>query len=41
MKLGLCDHHAVCVWVSAPAPQHFFLNALTSLYETWYVYQGT
>jgi hypothetical protein len=38
IKVGLCDHHAVCVPVYPP---YKLLNAWTNLYETWYVYHST
>jgi hypothetical protein len=37
MKVGLWKHLAVCVGI----PPQRLLNALTNLYETWYVYHGT
>jgi hypothetical protein len=37
-KLGLREHHAVCVSVY---PIYQLLCSGASLYETWYVYHGT
>jgi hypothetical protein len=39
MKVGLCEHLAVCVYVYPPP--HQLLNGWTNLYEIWYVCNGT
>jgi hypothetical protein len=37
-KIGIWNFHAVCV---SGCPPYRLLNALTNLYETWYVYHNT